>query len=592
MIQLTKKILIMFVFPCLVCASEEDYSSKYYDSTDPIDLAVYDGEGSILVSWSISDSIVVNETRVFIKEFGQENFEVISVVHKKTFQYLDLNCTPGTRYFYKVEVVDVNGKVYDSGSETPAFGTCKQVSKSNLFDNPIKSVHQLVIEHLDLELKNSYPYQDLRPVLDLLSPGLRSDHKWIELFPLDKLDGIRSAISFLDGVINDDRLIESISNNGEVYRNHLLIEPSDWDITVNESIIRIRNEWELLRGQYNNALALCEVIAPVRIVGCRPADDGKILELCLFHPEQIQSDEIYLISGEEFININDQQDITSNMISVQIPDTWDYVDLIMDDVFIQNCPLFIGDSIIFTIEGDIIPMDSNSKDIIRVDAPESTLRLNEVTWSPYTKKVGLELVGTQNIGDAYTIVNDKTNLWSVYNSLDLDVQYIDSSFTLDSEIALPTVVKLQKIFEGTSRTLEYIVLDTLPYAVNRMPDGGAWHYSDSQTFGLSNEPNKVYDSQELVPELFVLYQNYPNPFNGQTKISFDLLEDAVVNLYITDATGRIHDKLIDEEYKNTGIYNYLWNGDGRSTGIYFITLVAQVNEAPPAVFSRKMIYLK
>lgn len=125
-----------------------------------------------------------------------------------------------------------------------------------------------------------------------------------------------------------------------------------------------------------------------------------------------------------------------------------------------------------------------------------------------------------------------------------------------------------------------------------MPDGGAWHYSDSQTFGLSNEPNKVYDSQELVPELFVLYQNYPNPFNGQTKISFDLLEDAVVNLYITDATGRIHDKLIDEEYKNTGIYNYLWNGDGRSTGIYFITLVAQVNEAPPAVFSRKMIYLK
>ena len=218
MVQLTKKILIMFVLPSMVCASEENHASKFYDSTNPIDLAVYDGEGSILVSWSISDSIVVNETRVFIKEFGQKNFEVISVVHKKTFQYLDLNCTPGTRYFYKIEVVDVNGKVYDSGSETPAFGTCKQVSKSNLFDNPIKSVHHLIIEHLYLELKNSYPYQDLRPVLDLLSPGLRSNHKWIELFPLDKLDGIRSAISILDGVINNDRLYESISNDGELYR--------------------------------------------------------------------------------------------------------------------------------------------------------------------------------------------------------------------------------------------------------------------------------------------------------------------------------------------------------------------------------------
>ena len=113
MVQLTKKILIMFVLTSLMCASEEDYASNFFDSNNPIDLAVYDGEGSILISWSIPDSIVVSKTRVFIKEFGQENFEVISVAHKNTFQYLDLNCTPGTRYFYKIEVVDVNGKVYD-----------------------------------------------------------------------------------------------------------------------------------------------------------------------------------------------------------------------------------------------------------------------------------------------------------------------------------------------------------------------------------------------------------------------------------------------------------------------------------------------
>ena len=99
-------------------------------------------------------------------------------------------------------------------------------------------------------------------------------------------------------------------------------------------------------------------------------------------------------------------------------------------------------------------------------------------------------------------------------------------------------------------------------------------------------------SEQFVPELFILYQNYPNPFNGQTKISFDLLEDAIVNLYITDATGRIHDKLVEEEYKSSGIYNYVWDGNGRSTGIYFITLVAKINDAPPAIFSRKMIYLK
>jgi len=592
MVQLTKKILIMFLLPCLLWSSEKGYASKSYDLASPIDIAVHDGQGSILVSWSIADSIVVYENRVFIKEFGQENFEVISTVPRNTFQYLDLNCNPGTRYFYKVEVIDINGKIYDSGSETPAFGTCKQVNVSDIFDNPIRSVHHLIIEHLDLELKNIYPYQNLRPVLHLLSPDIRSNHKWIEIFPLEELEGIRPAISFINQVINDDELIEDIIAYGEFYRNHLYIDPFNWGIIVDKSIMDVRNEWELLNNQYIDALDFYDMIAPVRIVGCKPIDDGRILEIYLFHPEQIQDDEIYLISGEEFINISGQYDMISNLISVQILDTWDYIDLMMGDVFIQNCPLFIDDSIIFTIEGDIIPMDANSKDMIRVDVRESTLNINELTWSPYTKKVGLELMGRQDIGETYAIYNNKASLWSVYNSLDFDIQYIDSSFTLDGEINLPTTIKLQKLVEDVSTTLEYIVLDTLPFAVSRMPNGGAWHYSDSQTLGSSNEPNKVDDDQEFVPELFVLYQNYPNPFNGQTKISFDLLEDAIVNLYITDATGRIHDKLIDEEYKNTGMYNYLWDGDGRSTGIYFITLVAQVNEAPPAVFSRKMIYLK
>ena len=41
-----------------------------------------------------------------------------------------------------------------------------------------------------------------------------------------------------------------------------------------------------------------------------------------------------------------------------------------------------------------------------------------------------------------------------------------------------------------------------------------------------------------------------------------------------------------------GIYNYLWEGENLSSGIYFITLQAEVNNIQPVVFSRKMIYLK
>ena len=70
------------------------------------------------------------------------------------------------------------------------------------------------------------------------------------------------------------------------------------------------------------------------------------------------------------------------------------------------------------------------------------------------------------------------------------------------------------------------------------------------------------------------------------------MEDAVVTLYVSDATGRIHDRIIETEYITSGNYNFLWNGDGRSSGIYFITIQAELEDALPAVYSRKMIYLK
>ena len=591
MVHLIKYILIAVLIPGLLRASKNSHISDMENSY-PIDLSVYDGQGSLLVSWSISDSIKVSKISVFSKEFGQEQFELISVIPAGQFQYLDYNCDSGSRYFYRLEIIDIYGKTYDSDYETPPFGTCIPITFATLFDVDIRSVHQLIIEHLDQELKNLYPYKDLRPVLNLLNPILRSNHKWIEAFPLDQLNEIESAISVLDEVINDKGLYDDILAYGTVYRNHLYIAPDDWNINIKESILKIRNEWKSLYDQYVGAQDLYAVIAPVRIIGCKPVDDGYILTIYLFHPEQTFGNDIYVMSGEEFINIGDQENTESKLISLYVPDTWDYADLMMDDIFIQNCPLFIGDSVIYTIEGDIIPMDDSSEDLIRVDNRESSLWFNEVTWNPFSRNLGVELMAKQDIGKDYLIENEEFKLWDIPTYLGFGFQYVDSSFTLDTEIPLPTFITLKTLYEDRSRILEYIVLDTLPYAISRMPNGGSWHYSDSQTLGLSNESIDNDFSQEFVPELFVLYQNYPNPFNGQTKISFDLLEDAIVNLYITDATGRIHDKLVEEEYKNSGIYNYVWDGEGRSTGIYFITLVAQINDVPPAVFSRKMIYLK
>ena len=68
---------------------------------------------------------------------------------------------------------------------------------------------------------------------------------------------------------------------------------------------------------------------------------------------------------------------------------------------------------------------------------------------------------------------------------------------------------------------------------------------------------------------------------------------ALISIFLDDGYEHIlDDKFMEDEFITSGTYNYNWNGEGRSTGIYFFTIQAQVDQRPPAIFSRKMIYLK
>ena len=183
-------------------------------------------------------------------------------------------------------------------------------------------------------------------------------------------------------------------------------------------------------------------------------------------------------------------------------------------------------------------------------------------------------------------------IWEIQTNLGYEPYYQDSTIILQDEINFPVVLSFKKAIIEEFTPIEYIVLDSLPFAISRLPDGGPWYYTETTTLGISNESIKESFKPDLLPELFVLYQNYPNPFNGTTRITFDLLEDAYVSLYITDATGRIHAKFLEGEFISSGTYNYNWNGEGKSTGIYFFTIQTQVDNHAPTTFSRKMIYLK
>jgi hypothetical protein len=76
----------------------------------------------------------------------------------------------------------------------------------------------------------------------------------------------------------------------------------------------------------------------------------------------------------------------------------------------------------------------------------------------------------------------------------------------------------------------------------------------------------------VLPAEFALHQNYPNPFNPTTKISFDLPIDSKVQLVVFDMLGREVLRLVNDEFKIAGRYEYEFNGESFPSGVYFYSL--------------------
>ena len=98
-------------------------------------------------------------------------------------------------------------------------------------------------------------------------------------------------------------------------------------------------------------------------------------------------------------------------------------------------------------------------------------------------------------------------------------------------------------------------------------------------------------SQRHLPSKFGLHQNYPNPFNPVTNLSYDLPEDAIVNITIYDMMGKVVATLVDGS-QSAGFKTLQWNATNHggmpiSAGLYIYTIQAgEFNQ------TKKMILLK
>ena len=164
----------------------------------PVNLDIHDGVGSLLLNWSFSDTIKAEKINIY-KRIGEEDeFSLIanfSDANGFVDRYLDKNCKDLERYFYFIEVKDINGDIYKSDDIRPSFGTSKQIieQKKGSFSSIWDILSHLIIDsfskyysNISIEAKNA--------IVDMLSKEISDKSIWIENFPLEYLDEIKSIM--------------------------------------------------------------------------------------------------------------------------------------------------------------------------------------------------------------------------------------------------------------------------------------------------------------------------------------------------------------------------------------------------------------
>ena len=157
-----------------------------------------------------------------------------------------------------------------------------------------------------------------------------------------------------------------------------------------------------------------------------------------------------------------------------------------------------------------------------------------------------------------TIINEETS------GLFKLVSYANS--TLINDNGLLGYIK----FKVVSQTTAHSTISMVEMEVNEIPEGGFLIVDGIDSGNIS----RGFDFQIIaVPDVFALNQNYPNPFNPSTNIQFELPIDGDVEIFIYDLKGSLIDELMNG-YMEAGYHQIKWDGSRRSSGMYFIRMIA------------------
>ena len=91
---------------------------------------------------------------------------------------------------------------------------------------------------------------------------------------------------------------------------------------------------------------------------------------------------------------------------------------------------------------------------------------------------------------------------------------------------------------------------------------------------------------DIIPDNFFISDTYPNPFNPQTSFNYGIPYSAVVDINIYNSIGQNVYKS-NQKYHQPGIYSFVWNPSGLTSGIYYIQL-----KTKDIIINKKTTYIK
>lgn len=569
-----------------------------------IQLSAYSGYENILLKWEKPTHKEISTVRILKSRDMLSTFEVIELNQFAKDRYLDVHVNAEELIFYIVEWTAADGTISKSSTDKPAFARVKSKIEQEAVIAVLAQQYPETMAALNtIGGFNDILFLLLQDYLNSTLPvNLESADAFISFFADNETDGLY----ILDLVTIDDfnklnhlfkkdlrdvfiKFFDSALDDIEILlRNQILKTNSEWKTKKQAILLNLDEKFSQAVILYHNDQQFLKTLAPARI------------NQILINPEEM---EIRLMKiNENFSSAklffdDDYSEIlfeTGSIQKVHIPPKTNQIKLMINDEIIQTIePMHENGTL--TISGDdqyIFEPNQEGIDFFR-SIPRNKFQLNELAFDVSSRQLQVEICNTSNESAILGIFIDDKLIWEWFSQQVFEPQFMDSSWVIES-----TNDNAWVHLKTNKETDEWITLESRPFNTKKnyheckIPDLGQWTHVSFSSFGESNDITQTDQSKLIIPELFALYQNFPNPFNGKTKITFDLLEESNVDLFIADARGRKLHTFLEQTFLNRGLYTFEWEAVNQSSGVYFITMQAQHGNFLPVVMSRKMIYLK